>query len=38
VLNQVDVNKQAAHGHHYGGYYDYYGYSGGAVEKYPEGC
>ena len=27
VLNQVDVKKAQKHGYHYGGYYDYYGYS-----------
>ena len=28
VLNQVDMQKAAKHGYNYGGYYDYYGYSG----------
>lgn len=27
VLNQVDVKKAQKHGYHYGGYYDYYGYT-----------
>lgn len=27
VLNQVDVKRAQKHGYHYGGYYDYYGYS-----------
>lgn len=29
VLNQVDIKKAQKHGYSYGGYYDYYGYSGG---------
>ena len=33
VLNQVDINKNGVHGHHYGGYYDYYGYSSADSEK-----
>ncbi|GAA0691877.1 exopolysaccharide regulatory tyrosine autokinase VpsO [Marinobacterium maritimum] len=28
VLNQVDIKKAKKHGYSYGGYYDYYGYSG----------
>ncbi len=28
VLNQVDIKKAQKHGYSYGGYYDYYGYSG----------
>ena len=27
VLNQVDVKRAQKHGYHYGGYYDYYGYT-----------
>ncbi|MNY24400.1 Tyrosine-protein kinase YwqD [compost metagenome] len=27
VLNQVDIKKAQKHGYHYGGYYDYYGYT-----------
>nr|WP_237748587.1 CpsD/CapB family tyrosine-protein kinase [Nitrincola nitratireducens] len=29
VLNQVDIKKAKKQGYNYGGYYDYYGYSGG---------
>ncbi|RAU18253.1 lipopolysaccharide biosynthesis protein [Nitrincola tibetensis] len=29
VLNQVDIRKAKKQGYNYGGYYDYYGYSGG---------
>jgi len=28
VLNQVDIKKAKKYGYSYGGYYDYYGYSG----------
>ena len=33
VLNQVDVHKAQKQGYNYGGYYDYYGYSGEANRK-----
>ncbi|MBV1790204.1 polysaccharide biosynthesis tyrosine autokinase [Marinobacterium sp. D7] len=32
VLNQVDIKKAKKYGYSYGGYYDYYGYSGSAKE------
>ncbi|KEA64212.1 Capsular polysaccharide synthesis enzyme CpsD, exopolysaccharide synthesis [Marinobacterium lacunae] len=32
VLNQVDVKKAKKYGYNYGGYYDYYGYSGSTKE------
>ena len=30
ILNQVDIKKAKKQGYSYGGYYDYYGYSGGS--------
>ncbi len=33
VLNQVDVRKAQKHGYHYGGYYDYYGYTNNQPQK-----
>jgi capsular exopolysaccharide synthesis family protein len=33
VLNQVDIKKAKKSGYHYGGYYDYYGYSEGDKPK-----
>ena len=33
VLNQVDIKKAQKYGYDYGGYYDYYGYSGTANVK-----
>lgn len=33
VLNQVDIKKAKKGGYHYGGYYDYYGYSDSASVK-----
>ncbi|MET4001064.1 polysaccharide biosynthesis tyrosine autokinase [Marinobacterium sp. MBR-109] len=33
VLNQVDIKKAKKYGYSYGGYYDYYGYSGDSKSK-----
>ena len=33
VLNQVDIRKAQRYGYRYGGYYDYYGYSGSHEAK-----